>query len=196
MLDLFEVLTTRICIFDNRVQHRLRIDEQEQGMERKNDPYRTMLRDNLKLGIYNESIDTKAIGTDTVPAWLSTLDTPDIEFVKNCHFLVMHLSFIESILSRDKEGHGTKDGNVGYFIDKYIAPFVGQRDNFFLVITTGRGRNEWWGTIGQNEYKEKGYTKFVLFRPIESLLAGVENAVNMQDDIELKYRITKVLYGS
>lgn len=195
MLEMFEVLTTRICIFDNRIQHRLRIDEKAtNGESKKNSPYKLMLRDRLNLGIYNEAMDPQASHSDAIPSWLSTLDEDDRKYVKNCHFLVMHLSFIESIL--DREVGRSNAGNVGFFIEKYIIPFVGMRDNFFLVITTGRGRREWWGTVGQEAYKEKGYTKFVLFRPVESLLAVVENSINMLDDIELKYRVTKVLYGA
>lgn len=197
MLEFFEVLKTRVCVFDNRVQHRLRIDDQKiTNGEKTDDPYRLMLRDKLHLGVYNEALEKDAVGSETVPAWLSQLDENDCEFVKNCHFLVMHLSFIERILEHGLRGQKGDTSDVGDFIDRHLLPFVGRRDNFFLVITTGRGRNEWWSNIGGEKHKDKGFTRFVLFRPVESLLAVIENSVNMQDDIELKYRISKVLYGS
>jgi hypothetical protein len=35
-----------------------------------------------------------------------------------------------------------------------------------------------------------------LFRAVESLLSAVENATGIGDDVELKYRIVKIMFGS
>lgn len=126
----------------------------------------------------------------------------DRSYVKECHFLVIHLSYIEAIVKEDKNttngneenGHDT---TVVRFIKKHIAPWLADRENFFLVIATGRGRNEWWSGLDRmKEENMQQYTRFTLFRPVEAILEAVENSIGMQDDVELKYRITKILYGS
>lgn len=186
MMELFEVLATKVCIFDNRVHHRMRLDKDQMP------GYHTFLRDKLKLSVFKETTPSPETKHAT---WLSALTEEDLDFVKNCHFLVMHLSFIESILPSKIHDIAAKDrSNVGLFIKEYIMPLVGRRDNFFFVVTTGRGRNEWWTSLDEEEYKD--YSTFTIFRAIESLLTAIENSVGMKDDIELKYRIVKILYGS
>ena len=64
-------------------------------------------------------------------------------------------------------------------------------DNCLLVITTGRGRTEWWLKLQKSDY-----AAYATFRPVESLIEAVEKAVMKQDDIELKYNLIKVLFGS
>lgn len=186
MMELFEALATKVCIFDNRVHHRLRLDKD------KNPEYKDFIRDKLSLAVFKENTPNPGSGRD---AWLNGLNNKDQEFLKNCHFLVMHLSFIESILPVAIPDMKAVDrSNVGLFIEKYILPLVGKRDNFFFVVTTGRGRNQWWTSLDEDEYRE--YSKFTIFRAIESLLTAIENSVSMKDDVELKYRIVKILYGS
>ena len=187
-MELFEVLATKVCIFDNRVHHRIRIkgDDDIRAGQRK------FMRDKLKLAVHKEVIQKpKALNGKILPGWLSELSSESVEYIIGCHFLVMHLSFIEKILQTEEPNlHPNDTSNVGIFIEKHITPLIGDRSNFFLVVTTGRGRNEWWNTL------EKNYEGITLFRPIESLLSAVENSVGMEDDIELKYRIVKILYGS
>ena len=65
-------------------------------------------------------------------------------------------------------------------------------DDFKLVITTGRGRMKWWNKIQENPE----YARFVTFRPIESILGAIEDAMQMPDDIDMKYNLAKLLFGS
>jgi hypothetical protein len=184
MMELFETLATKVCIFDNRIHHRMRLDKAQRG-ERE---YTDFLRDSLKLAIHKEHLPKDG-------NWLSVLSEGDRDFLQNCHFLVMHLSYIESILPAKIPHISAQDrSNVGLFLQKCIIPLVGQRDNFFFVVTTGRGRNEWWASLDEEAYKP--YANFTLFRAVESLLTAIENSVSMKDDLELKYRIVKILYGS
>jgi hypothetical protein len=188
MMELFEVLSTKVCIFDNRVHHRLRLDKDQSS------GYHAFLRDKLQLAAFKESISADN-GEVKDENWLAPLSDNDKNFLKECHFLVMHLSFIESILPTQIPDIKDKDrSNVGLFLERYIMPLVEQRDNFFFVVTTGRGRNEWWTSLDQDEYR--AYSEFTIFRAIESLLSGIENSVSMKDDVELKFRIIKNLYGS
>ncbi|HRD83174.1 MAG TPA: hypothetical protein PLL53_20615, partial [Saprospiraceae bacterium] len=188
MMELFEVLATKVCIFDNRVHHRLRLDKDQSS------GYHAFLRDKLQLAAFKESISADNSESKDVN-WLAPLSDNDKNFLKECHFLVMHLSFIESILPTQIPDIKDKDrSNVGLFMEKYIMPLVEKRDNFFFVVTTGRGRNEWWTSLDQDEYRD--YSEFTIFRAIESLLSGIENSVSMKDDVELKFRIIKNLYGS
>lgn len=188
MMELFEVLATKVCIFDNRVHHRLRLDKDQSS------GYHAFLRDKLQLAAFKESISADH-GEVKEANWLAPLSDNDKNFLKECHFLVMHLSFIESILPTQIPDIKDKDrSNVGLFLERCIMPLVGQRDNFFFVVTTGRGRNEWWASLDQDEYR--AYSEFTIFRAIESLLSGIENSVSMKDDVELKFRIIKNLYGS
>jgi hypothetical protein len=65
-------------------------------------------------------------------------------------------------------------------------------DTFFLVITSGRGRTEWWKTLDNKPHLKN----FTTFRPVESLIDAVEKATIKNDDIELKYNLVKILFGS
>ncbi|MBX2929720.1 MAG: hypothetical protein KF852_17940 [Saprospiraceae bacterium] len=186
MMDLFEVLATRICIFDNRAHHRMRLDKDLIP------GYQDFLREKLKLAVFKESTPSP---DSEIKTWRDALKESELDFIRNCHFLVMHLSYIESILPTELPDLKPEDrSNVGLFIKEYILPFVGERENFFFVVTTGRGRNEWWTSMDQPKYIR--FSKFTIFRPVESLLTAIENSVSMKDDFELKYRIAKVMYGS
>ncbi len=180
--ELLEVLATRICIFDNRIANRL---------EKTNkDIYRT----ELLCNIYKE--DTGAWAMEKAKGFFRH------------HFLVVHLSFIET-LGKENGEKKYNEKNISSFIEEEILNGQKPPDNFILVITTGRGRTHWWsklkdlddGLIAQAKYdKEKPkrlpYTAFVTFRPVESLIAAVENSLSIKDDIELKYRLVKILFGS
>ena len=185
MMELFEVLATKVCIFDSRIYQRMRLEDRREE-------FNIFLRDKLKLAVHREGSASPKEGSG---GWIAELSQPEIDFLKGCHFLVMHLSFIESILQREMPNLRPNDtSNVGLFIEKMIMPLVGERENFFFVVTTGRGRNEWWTSLGKDNNRK--FAKFTLFRPIESLLTAIENSIGMEDDVELKYRIVKILYGS
>lgn len=51
---------------------------------------------------------------------------------------------------------------------------------------------QWWETIKANPE----YARFTTFRPIESILSAMEDAMQVADDFDLKFNLTKLLFGS
>lgn len=183
LLELFEMLVTKICILDNRVEHRIKGRHE-------------FYKNQLKVQFFSEQTPKK-----TKKGWTGKWETIYKPALKNTNFLVIHLSYLERILEVKYHGHPDfKDGNIGLFIEQEIAGIVGTetsgslRDNFILVITTGRGRQNWREFLDQERYKK--YRHSVIFRPIESILAAVEDSIMIKDDFELKHRLTKILFGS
>jgi len=177
--ELFETLATRVCIFDNRLANR---------MEQAN---KEVIKSQLHCEIHTEDVEQ----------WLAIQK----EGFNRFHFLVVHLSFIEAF--RDKNGKKKySEDDIGAFIQEQVLQGKPADKNFILAITTGRGRTQWWTKLKEQDDKneEKGtsppsglpYGAFVTFRPVESLIAAVENSIGMKDDIELKYRLVKILFGS
>ena len=113
--------------------------------------------------------------------------------LRKFHFLVLHLSFIESLIGNDENKYG--EANVAQFIKEQILTQEGVGgidDNFILVITTGRGRSEWWDSINN----DKKLSHFTTFKPIEAIVSSVDAATQINDDFDLKHNIVKVLFGS
>ncbi len=163
--ELVEVLKTKICIFDNRVAERVREDK------------RKFLHEKLLCGIHNE----------TEEAWNAVKE----EGLRHYHFVIMHLSFIEGM--KDEKGRKYGEKGIDRFIEREILSGdpVGANGDFILVITTGRGRTEWWSIL-----EKTPYAAFTTFRPVESLIEATEKPRLKKDDIELKYNLIKVLFGS
>ena len=166
--ELLETINTKICIFDNRIANRVPTI------------YKKFYDKNWGLSIFEEEQSE----------WNRMRDNGFDKF----HFLVVHLSFIEAF----KDKHGQKkysEKNIETFIENEILinSTIKEKagENFILVITTGRGRSEWWENI-----KSTKHTKFVTFRPVEALIEAVESGISIGDDIEVKYNLTKVLFGS
>lgn len=107
--------------------------------------------------------------------------------VQNYHFIVLHLSFIEALT--DKHGKRYSEERIVEFLDEQIGDQLS--DNCIFVVTTGRGRAKWW-----EEIKNSKYASFTTFRPVEMLIEAVESACMKNDDVELKYNLVKVLFGS
>jgi hypothetical protein len=185
LAEFFEVLTTRICIVDNRIKHRIRGNEREQ-----------LFREALQVSFYDEEQPRQAEDG----SWQGLWETQKKTMLPNCHFLILHLSFIEKLLLTKYSEHvDFEDENIGLFIENEILPYVtvnGEvRENFILVITSGRGRTKWWIKLTENPRYQR-YTTFTMFRPVESLISGIEDALGRKDDIELKYNLVKVLFGT
>ncbi|MCB0637703.1 MAG: hypothetical protein KDC54_13830, partial [Lewinella sp.] len=184
MAELFEVLATRITIFDSRIYYRIRHQERRQTLE-----------EQLFLQIRDESTPR------TSDNWLSEWEEQKAGILASAHFMVLHLSFIEKILLTKYNDHEEfADENIGLFIQEEIIPHVTHddgtvRDNFILVITTGRGRSKWWTRLNEHE-SYQSFRRFTVFRPVESIISAVEDAINRKDDIELKYNLVKVMFGS
>lgn len=161
--EFYEALETQIAIFDNRIIKRI--------------PHNKIpfYRENLKSYFFDEKENE----------WNSFRENK----LRNIHFLVLHLSFIERM--EDQEGVKYGERRIGTFIEEQILKHIKDRKNFILVITTGRGRKDWWESIRKTEY-----TLFTTFRPIETLITSIENAVQKKDDFEMKYHLIKTLFGS
>ncbi len=181
--ELLEMLATETVIFDNRVHDRLK---QENRLN--------LYRDQLKLRVFGEA------GGDQAEEF-SDWDDNKACILSSANFLILHLSFIEKILHRRYADDVEYEGeNLGLFIDREITPYLLDdnnkiRPNFALVITTGRGRTKWWNRLRDHE-RFGLFTTFTFFRPIESLISAVEDALSRQDDVELKHNLVKVLFGS
>ena len=163
LCELFEVLCTKVCVFDNRIYDRL--------PTQKRDFYKNTLLLEARQEEETEWAAIKRIG------------------FTNYHFLVVHLSFIEKIYNKKYSEH-----NIQQFVEEEILngrPIEELEKNFVLVITTGRGRIEWWNNLAKTNL-----IRFTTFRPIESLLTAVEDAMLKNDEIDLKYNLVKVLFGS
>lgn len=182
MAEFFEVLSTRVAIIDNRIFSRM--------------------DDSVRLPIYEKALSLFFLHEDNdIYDADRTWEKSKKDILPGCHFLIVHLSFIERVLHHKYGNHPDfVEENIGLFIEEEILPWVSDengrvRDNFILVITTGRGRTKWWSRLTSNERYQK-LTHFTMFRPVESLISAVEDAIGRQDDIELKYNLVKVLFGS
>ncbi|MEO1518770.1 MAG: hypothetical protein AAFV95_27395 [Bacteroidota bacterium] len=169
--ELLETVATRVGIFDNRIANRIKRTNA------------TTLSESLRCCIYEEQ----------TPLWEEEKKAGFDKF----HFLVVHLSFIEAF--RDEKGYKKySEKDMAKFIDNEILQ--GRKEmpkNFRLVITTGRGRTHWWSKLEElDQTTDSSYTRFTTFRPVESLIASIEDSISKKDDIELKYRLVKVLFGS
>lgn len=179
------MLATRIYIFDSRVFYRIGNAERRQTLARQ-----------LLLHIFDET-NQEAENNDWLGHWTQQREW----IIRESHFLVLHLSFIEKILVTKYGDHPDfADENIGLFIQEEIMPFVtdssGQvRENFVLVITTGRGRTKWWTRLTEEDHYSQ-YRRFTSFRPVESIISAIEDAVSRRDDIETKFNLVKVMFGS
>lgn len=167
--ELLEVLATKVIVFDNRVASRLESLDKE------------VLKNQLKCEAYREE----------VTIWEKQKKRGFEKF----QIMVLHLSFIETFF----DTNGKKlysEADIKKFIDQELLSNLQLKDkqNFLLVVTTGRGRTQWWEKLRAD--KSSNYTEFVTFRPVESILSAIEDAFSIQDDLELKYRLVKVLLGS
>lgn len=167
LYEFYEVLSTKICVFDDRIANRL--DEKKR---------KAFYGAKLKCDIFTENeVDWKR--------------QQGMGFL-NYHILVIHLSFIENML--DSKNKRYTEANILKFVEEQIFSSAIPNEippNFIIVVTTGRARSEWWDKIKSTEH-----IRYITFRPIESLLAAVEDGLQIQDDMEVKYNLIKVLLNS
>lgn len=167
--ELLEFLATKVLLFDNRIAERLEHIDQ------------TVLNDQLRCESFREEVKDwekqKKLGFERF------------------NIIVLHLSFIETFFDVQKRKRYSEEDIKKFLDDEILSNSkVRAKRNFLLVITTGRGRTQWWEKLKEN--KTEDYTSSVTFRPVEAILSTIEDAFSIQDDIELKYRLIKVLFGS
>ncbi|MCB1176323.1 MAG: hypothetical protein KDK36_01980 [Leptospiraceae bacterium] len=167
---LIESVLTYITIFDNRIFERI------SNLQPK---YQNALSKYLRVSSYREESKIFEKARDL--------------FLKNLpHFLIIHLSFLESIINKQTNKH-YKENEVQDFFENEIVSYYQENFkkpfpfNFILVITSGRGRGDW---------AEATQHPQITFRTIEALVNAVEEGLNLEDDFQLKYNLCNVLFGS
>jgi hypothetical protein len=169
-LDIFEfteAILSVVVIFDNRVFERFPKDGSKKPIKH--------YENKLNLSVFAED-------KDEFEKNIKTYSDDNNDKFKTINFLIIHLSFIEFL-----EYRGEK---INDFVSEQIEPLKKLSKNLILVITTGRGRGEWWEKL-KPEYKE-----YTIFKPIESILSSIEAGVSYKDDIDIKFNLIKVLFGS
>lgn len=188
IFELIETFATKICIFDHRVHNRMYVGEASSKSSEEPLDAKKLEIQRKRLDIYRQHLRLD-VRNETPEEW-HTVQKQDF---LGLHFLIVHLSFMESL--KDAEDKEYNEERIIEFIDDQIlrgAPASSVKDNFVLVITTGRGREQWWETIKINPE----YARFTTFRPIESILSTMEDAMQVADDFNLKFNLTKLLFGS
>lgn len=166
--EFIETVLLRICLFDDRLADRIPDEKLDLYYQK------------LGMKFVNERRELTKQDNDLL-RW--SWETEKANLKSEYNVLIIHLSFIESL--------EYSETRINEFIEKELAILPGDHiSKFVLVITTGRGREQWH----ENLFPE--YKKFTIFRPIESLLTAVEDAVSLKDDFQVKYNLTKVIFGS
>lgn len=181
---LLETLLTEITIFDDRVFERLPLKPEVKG-EKVFDPF----RDALRIQAFPEKHEAFNHGRKK-----ENKDKKEIDFLqKKSHFLIVHLSFIESIF-RSGTQKPYKENEVDEFFKNEIADRYKENNNgkelpsnVILVITSGRGRGDWFQATEHPQ---------ITFRPIEAILDAIEDGLSLKDDFQVKYNLCNVLFGS
>lgn len=192
-LKLLETLLTQITIFDSRIFERIgdpkyRKENQEKDTPEAEKPFSFV--DQLRINAYPEDPD---VFRNERKKFLS----------KESHFIVMHLSFLEQIYKSkffDLEGeekkkiaYSEKEVNefyrdeIKHFFEEVYFPQKKMPPNVILVITSGRGRGDWFNATEHPQ---------ITFRPIEAFLKAVEDGLSLRDDFQVKYNLCNVLFGS
>ena len=71
-----------------------------------------------------------------------------------------------------------------YYEEKFGRPLP---FNFMLIITSGRGRGDWFEATQHPQ---------ISFRTIEALVNAVEYGLSLEDDFQVKYNLANVFFGS
>lgn len=191
-LKLLETVFTNISIFDARVHERLPGKKEEHSSP-------NSFQDQLNLYTYPEDPEIfRKVIADT--------EVQDGIFSKRGHFIIMHLSFLESIYQTDilwdEDGNKREDGKKIPYKETEVKEFYineiesilkkkyGPKNapfNTILVITSGRGRGDWFNATQHPQ---------ITFRPIEAILGAIEDGLSLKDDFEVKYNLCNVLFGS
>ncbi|MCB0846797.1 MAG: hypothetical protein KDE26_26290, partial [Bacteroidetes bacterium] len=72
----------------------------------------------------------------------------------------------------------------GYYKKKFKKPLP---FNFMLIITSGRGRGNWFEATQHPQ---------ISFRTIEALVNAAEYGLSLEDDFQVKYNFANVFFGS
>lgn len=172
--EFVETLLTNIVIFDNRIHNRV--------FERGNKI--NLFKNKLFLNIQKERSDEQEESNiKALKEIIHNEEKPNI--------LILHLSYIESLPKKHNSTTKYKETDIHEFVEDYLGNLLGE--NTKLIITTGRGRGLWWDKL---QKEGNHYIQHILFKPIESILAAVEDGLIFKDDFMVKYNLMKVIMGS
>lgn len=179
-MRLLETGLTHITFFDDRVHERLPLYEMDSEKEKRYGIFKHQLNINVfpeKHELFNDENRNK-----TLKSILR----------KKSHFIVMHLSFLESI-KNVKAGVSYKEDEVAEFFNNEFAAFYENTflshipPNIILVIISGRGRGDWFAATSDPQ---------ITFRPVEAILDAIEDGLSLNDDFQVKFNLCNVLFGS
>lgn len=174
LYELFEILVTRIFIYDNRLHDRFnKLPEDKQKM------FRTNLLLDINLELFDNKTFENELKNKIIPNGLPAV-------------LIIHLSLIENL--------GFSEKNISEFVTKYLEVFISSdqnkdHKNFIFVVTTGRGRDVWRTSL-EKDSKLNFILHKTIFKPVESLLTAVESGISYNDNFDVKYNLIKVIFGS
>ena len=181
---LLETLLTHVTIFDNRIYNLLPMSYEVDG--------------GLVEGKYDEL--GKQLNIQVLPEIGKLFDARHRkEILQKTHFLVIHISFLETIWEyywKGKPDRGRMSYNEAevskffyqeireFFIDQLHQAFP---QNLIFVITSGRGRGDWIESLKDPQ---------ITFRPIETLINAIEDGLSYKDDYQIKHNLCNSLFGS
>jgi len=164
--EFIETLLTKIEIYDNRIYDRVN-----------NRGKTELFKDSLSLDIKDEKCMQNGKKTD--------FKFPKYNNKSDQNIIIIHLSLIESF-------KGYSETNINEFVKIYFGDYL--NENSKLVITTGRGRGLWWDCL--KKHSDTIPLEHILFKPIDSLLAAVQEGLIYHDDFMVKHNLMKVIFGS
>ena len=167
--ELSEVLLTKICIFDDRMDQRFR-------------------------GFRSRNILETQLGIEIYPEDTGIWDRVKQKGLFNYNFLVFHISCLRQI---EKEpGTTYLESDIVEFIEKEIVQGREVPDNFVFIVTSGRGRLKWWDKLSEAMEESPEDFYYTTFRQSESLINAIEDGMQLEDEFQIKYNLVKVLFGS
>ena len=173
LLELLEIIATRIIIFDNRIYKRF---------ESFNKQKLNIFNQSLNLYVFEESLGKKKKINNKLDQIVNRT-----EFKEMPTIFIIHLTFIESL--------NYKENNIYMFIKDHLHKYI-KKDNFILVITSGRGRDDWRQSLNNIIDEKIDLKSKVIFKPVESLLNAVETGISYNDNFDVKNNLIKVIFGS
>jgi hypothetical protein len=171
LAELVEIMGVKMDIFDNRIFGEFKKLKKENDQKENN---QQELLKNLGVDCYKEEEFEEMINN-----------------LNRKHFLVIHLSLIESLTNeRDSEAIKKFWGDYSCVVSNYD----------FIIVTTGRGRQWLERFKGENtpdDFKEIG--KKLRYTPVENLEKCFERGVHLEPysrAMGIKYALVKALIGS
>ncbi|MFK7925797.1 MAG: hypothetical protein AB8H47_27865 [Bacteroidia bacterium] len=173
-MKLIETGLTHISFFDARIYERLPLYQEADKLNKRYQVFSSQLRLAAfpeEGGVFNSQRENL--------------------LKKRSHFIVMHLSFLETL--KKANGERYRESEVEAFFEEEIKKWYEAKfqkplpTNIILVIVSGRGRGDWFEATRHPQ---------ITFRPIEVILDAIEDGLSLKDDFQVKFNLCNVLFGS